>query len=389
MYQRRDRTVNPFAVLDGVIHELPVLHLLDADPSPLASSAIVFSCALNHLPGISEEDAQTLIAEHGSRMTRIARRYTRFRPIPIIRPFVDSDVAVAAAVESPRARHLLRDRAQELFTLTKLESDREHGNAVLWTISFFDQSLTESVLTVGVDAVTGTVRYPAMRAALLNADFVTIKVDEEGRIVSSIANQFRAMEHHAWDIPLPGDGPSARVTAAEAFRLAVAHLGDDGQHWQLGFLSNTGVIQTTDKPRLPVHEALMRADGTAGQWVVELCGTTATPVMEGTRSGFEYDYRVLLITAGVVETITATDTCAMTTPLARSPLPPRFGNAIRDIYEDAHALALQNAGVEFELMSVALDRPPGGARWRFRFYGGEEIVARVWISADGTRVIGP
>jgi hypothetical protein len=52
-------------------------------------------------------------------------------------------------------------------------------------------------------------------------------------------------------------------------------------------------------------------------------------------------------------------------------------------------MELQNVSVEFESMSVALDRPPGGARWRFRFYDTEDIIARVWVSADGTRVIGP
>lgn len=52
-------------------------------------------------------------------------------------------------------------------------------------------------------------------------------------------------------------------------------------------------------------------------------------------------------------------------------------------------MALQSTHVEFQAMSAALDRPPGGARWRFRFYDADDIVEQVWISADGKRVIGP
>lgn len=388
MYLRSDGAVYPFAVMDEQIHELPVMHRLDRDPAPVPESAIVYSCALNHLPGISEEEARAIIQENPSRFAHVARRYTLFRPVPLTRAFIDSDVAVAAATDSPRARTVIEQRAQEIFTLTKLECDKQHGNSVLWKVSFFDEALDESVLTVGIDAVTGKVRYPAMRAELLNVDFMDIRRDDSGNIVISIANQVRAIDSREWDIVIPGKRAS-RLTAAQALHLAYVHLGDEAERWQLGFLSNTGVIRTIAAPARAPEERLMRADGGAGQWVVELCGWKATPVDEPDRKGFAYDYRVLVITPEGVETVEKSGTCGMTSPLASSPLPAGFGVAYREIYEEAHALALQSTHVEFHAMSVALDRPPGGARWRFRFYDADDIVEQVWISTDGKRVIGP
>lgn len=388
MYLRSDGSVHPFAVTDEKIHELPVMHRLDRDPSPVADSAIVYSCALNHLPGISEDEARAIIQENPSQFARVARRYTRFRPVTLTRPFIDSDLAIAAAIDSPRTRAVLHERTQEIFTLAKLECDKHLGNSVLWTVSLFDETLGESVLTVGVDAVTGKVRYPAMRSELLNADFASMKYDESGNIVISMANQFRAIDSHEWDIALPGE-QTPYLTAAQALYMAYVHLGTDAAQWQLGFLSNTGVIRSIAAPARAPEDRLMRADGGAGHWVVELCGWNATPVDEPGRKGFAYDYRVLLVTPEGVETVEKNDICGMTSPLAESPLPAGFGVAYREISEEAHALALQNVQVEFRSMSVALDRPPGGARWRFRFYDANGIVDQVWTSADGRRVIGP
>lgn len=387
MYQRRERSVHPFALIDGTIQELPVLKLLDASGELPPEAAIVYSCAVNPEPKISEEEARTVIANNPTAFRKI-ERYTPFRPVPITRNYIDSDDAVTAAVTTERAKLLFGERAQDLFTLTKLECDKQHGNALLWTISFFDESLGESVLTVGVDAITGAVRYPVMRTEMLNADFLTMKLDSSGNIVMSMANQLRAIDRHSWDIALPGQ--AMRLTFADALHAAIDHLGEEKSRWQLGFVSNTGVVRSVIASYLAPHDGLMRADGTAGQWVVEFFGTTPTPVQEEDRTGFLYDYRMLMITReeGVREA-EAAESCGLTSPLEHSPLPPRFFGTYRDVYEEAHALALQSVTIDFEAMSVALDRPPGGARWRFRFYDDQEIVARVWISADGTRVIGP
>ncbi|MET8088204.1 hypothetical protein [Micromonospora sp. NPDC005237] len=43
--------------------------------------------------------------------------------------------------------------------------------------------------------------------------------------------------------------------------------------------------------------------------------------------------------------------------------------------------------LDFIAMSVAPDRRPPEADWQFRFYGVEDVVARVTVSGDGHRLI--
>src|SRR5205807_7528177 len=117
-------------------------------------------------------------------------------------------------------------------------------------------------------------------------------------------------------------------------------------------------------PNLSPAERLMRADGTAGQWVIEIFSVTATPITEGDRSGFDYDMRQLLVTSEVVAITEPAGRCALTVPLHRCPLP----RDVREAYENARLLAIQSVPLEFESLSVALARPPGEAEWHFRFY---------------------
>lgn len=118
--------------------------------------------------------------------------------------------------------------------------------------------------------------------------------------------------------------------------------------------------------------------------MVEVCGTTATPVTDGDRSGFEYDFRQVLVTreegAVIVEPM---DKCVFTVPLSRCPVPPLFLKA----YESALALALRTVSVDFESLSVAHSRPSGGLQWCFRFYDAQEIVRTIWVVGDGSRVV--
>lgn len=380
IYDRETRSVHPFALMDNEIHELPVLHLLDSDPEPLADSAIIMSCTLS-IPAIGA-GSSSVQQEDETGGRRISKRYTRYRPIPLTRDFVDSDVAVKSAVEHPETAKRIGGRVAKLFTLTKLEADRVHGNAVLWKVSFFDPSLAESVLTVGVNAVTGEVKYPAMRSEILNANFMHIG-ERDGQIVLSIQNQIRAMAGHSWDIAAPGDSFKPRLTAADAMRLTASLLGNEPGTWQLAFLSNTGVMKSVVSGSGPT-DRLMRVDGTAGQWVVEVCGTTATQVSDGTRTGFEYDFRRILVTreegAAIVD---SPGKCVFTVPLSRCPGPPDFLGA----YEEALALALRTVSVDFEELSVAHTRPSTGLQWCFRFYDTEDIVQTIWVEGDGTRVV--
>jgi len=383
IYNRRDGSVHPFCIKGRRVHDLPVLHLLDCDPSPVPHSAIVVSCAVNELPGLSESEARRFIDDHPQDVSRIDRRYTRYRPVPFTRPFVDSDVAVASASTGPEATRLLGERADELFLLTKLEVERRHGNAALWSVSFFDPALAESVLTVGVDAATGRIKYPAMQPEILNADFLSVSTKGDDFVIS-LANQQRAVERHAWHIPGPGGSFKPFPTAADALRWTRELLGDEADRWQLAFLSNTGVVEPVVSRYGMSVERLMRSDGTAGQWVVELCGVTGTPVSDGGRSGFNYLFRQLLITREDGATIVKPDShLALTVPLHRCPLPPGLIHA----YEEARDLAVRSVEVEFEAMSAALARPSDGPQWWFRFYDTEEVLVVIQVTGDGGRVL--
>ncbi len=378
LYDRRRRSVHPFAVVDQQIHELPVLYALDSDREPVADSVIVKSCVLN-----PAELSQTPEALPEGR--QLAKRYTPFRPVPIVRDFVNSDVAVASAVASPQARRQLGERIDQLFTLTKLEADKVHGNAVLWKVSFFDSSLSESVLTVGVNAVTGDVKYPAMLCEDLNVNSFLLH-GKGDTIHVFLGNQLKSIDRRTSNTNTapPGTTLSTRPTAADALRLASVLLGDDRGSWQLAFLSNTGVVKTTVRSPVAPVDRLLRVDGTAGQWVVELCGKTATPVTEGTRSGFKYDFLQIVVTpeegAVIAEPVSKV---VFTVPMSQCPVPSQ----LLDAYEDARDLALRAIGIDFEAMSVAHSRPPSGLQWCFRFYDAEEIVGTIWVSGDGSRVV--
>jgi hypothetical protein len=380
IFDREEQAIHPFTVMDRKIHELPVLYLLDSDPHPVANSSIIMSCAIN--VNQPEKLKSMKVEDLPAGMTRIDKRYTRFRPVPITRPFVDSDVAVKSAAESPATKRHLGAHAGQVFTLAKLEADKLHGNSILWKVSFFDPSLSESVLTVGVNAVTGEIKYPAMRAEVLNANFMSIEF-KDGNYVVSIRNQLRAMEEHTWDIPVPGKS-FVRPTAADALKLAGDALGDERGAWQFAFLSNTGVIRSVTSKYRTGADGLMRADGTAGQWVVEMCGREATPITEGDRSGFRYDYRQILVTREEGAVTVESGKIVFTEPLYLCPVPPQLLKA----YDRALALALRTVSVDFEVLSVANSRTREGLQWRFRFYDTEDIVQKLWIAGDGSRVVG-
>ncbi len=379
--------IQAYAVIDDSIHELPVLFLLDSDPLPVEDSVIIYSCALNHLFGISEQEDPGLIERNEAGFRHIAKRYTRFQPVPIAPGYIDSEAAVSRAIECGRETGVLRGANFDLFVLTKLECDKRYGGFLTWNVSFFDPTLVESVLTVGVDAVTGGIKHPAMRNEILNTDFFHIKPTlENGQLVMSVGNQFRAMRNRVWDIQLPGEEATTGLTAGEAIELAGELLGSDPERqWQLAFLSNTGVVNSAVCPHISSpQEGLMKADGTAGQWVVEVYSGEPRAVSDGERKGYVYDYKQILVTrkegAVAVESVEA---CGFAVPLSRCPLPHR----LLDAYENARALAIRCATVDFLVMSVSLARREGGAEWCFRFYDSKDLLLALRISGDGMRMI--
>lgn len=379
-FDRYTFRIQPYAVIDRKVHELPELFLYDADPQPLRGSVVAFSCALNHLDRIPEERARKLVEQHPDVTTTVSRRYCRFRPVPFTEGFVDSTIAVAAALRSAHGPSGAPDHSADLFALAKLERDKRNGGHPLWHVAFFDPTVTESIDAVGVDAATGAVMYPRMRGEVLNANFLSIRVNKrDGGYILSIANQQRAMESRLWDIPETG------MTAPQAVMLADEKLRQTGpdRQWQIAFLSNTGVVNTPPSSGNTCGATgLMNHHGVAGQWVLEVCSLDSTPMSDGARSGERYEYRqVVCSRGGTAEITNAGPTLSLTAPLSRTPVPAVV--ELLDGLERARTLAIETAAVNFTVMSVAMARTPPAATWFFRFYDNDDIIAKVAVSIDG------
>jgi hypothetical protein len=382
----REGRITAYAVMDGHVHDLPELYLNDIDPTPLPGSFISYSCAINHLRQMDEAKAQVLLdtAPPGD-VTDVTRRYSRFRPVPLIQPYIDSTAAVAAAVGSAFGISGTAGRDDDLIILARLECDKRSWQLPTWVIAFFDPTLTESVLAVGVNALTGAIRHPRMRTEILNADFFSVREDSAtGDVTISVANQLRAMQDHVWDIPEETTTRPADLTAGDAIAMATELLGrgGDADSWQICFLSNTGVTARLLSPDITSPQAgLMKRDGRAGQWVVEVCGLKPVQVTENGRHGYAYPLRRILCTAAAA---TATETPERL--ILPAPLTPRLQHAtFAQAGEHARALAIQAADTDFLLMSALLNRALG--HWLFRFYDARDIIARVTISEDGQRLI--
>ena len=383
-YDSQKGLVQAYPVKDDRIHELPKLFLLDSDPQPVSNSSIIYSCMLNEVSHYSEQEAQAMIENNPDSFKRVDKRYTRFRPIPITQMYVNSDVAILRALECGQAGEAFQ-KSNELFALMKLERDKRSGGILIWNVSFFDSTLGESVLTVGVDAITGEVKYPAMQNEILNANFLHIKMDN-GNSVVSISQQLKAIENHIWDIPLPGEYAKKRLTAGEAIEMACELLEtESSRQWQFGFLSNTGVIESVTSSKIAgPEEGLMKSDGTAGQWVIEVYSGEPQVVFSEGKKGYAYEFKQILVTGedGAVA-VASHASCVFTVPLSRCPLPSRFLEA----YENARTLAIRCASVNFRMMSVALNRFKDRAEWCFRFYDSEDMLLILKVSEDGTRII--
>ncbi len=377
-------SVQAYAVIDGKIHALPTLFLLDLDPRPVPDSVVIYSCALNEQPSISEKRAKDLIEYDGANVKHVAKRYTRFRPLPITGGFVDSDAAIARALDCGRAGGALRKDDEQFFTLAKLECDKRDGGFLIWKVSFFDPALGDSILTVGVDAASGEVRHPAMQAEVLNADFFHTKI-ENGNVVIDINQQRKAMGNYIWDILPPDESTGDRLTAGEALRLADQLLAADAaRRWQLAFLSNTGIVESVvSRHFVSPEEGLMTPDGRAGQWVVEVYSGEPHVMSRDGRTGYAYDFQQILVTRkdGAAR-VGAVDSCAFSVPFSQCPLPESLSEA----YHRARALAIRCSAVVSYVMSVSLERPRGGAEWCFRFYDGQELLRSVRVSGDGRGV---
>ncbi|MFJ5308114.1 toll/interleukin-1 receptor domain-containing protein [Streptomyces sp. NPDC088350] len=373
--------IQPYAVIDGRVQPLPELHLQGSDPSPAPDSVVVMSCALNHRAALSEDQAAAILEQGGDQVTKISKRYTKFRPLPLKEPFIDSAEAIDVATTYAFGADGPLQRGADLFLLSCLERDKHTRGVPTWKISFFDPALSKSVLAVGVDPRTGAIRDMQLPGQLLNARHLAIRTDDEGNIVLSATTLLNALEAKVWGLPELG------LTAAEAVDMAYSLLSErePSDRWQLAFLSNTGAVRTVVSPGLgSAGNALIHHDGTAGQWVVEMCGLSVTRITEDGHTGYGYDYQRIVCTSRGATIENENDPyVVMTSPLSASPIPGNWLEAC----DRARKAATRAVEVPYAFLSVTLKRPTSGANWFFRFYGGGEIVAQASVSADGRHIL--
>lgn len=92
-----------------------------------------------------------------------------------------------------------------------------------------------------------------------------------------------------------------KISSDYAVEKAKQFVGSSG--WVLANISNTGVVsQNITSSRLrSLAEGLMDKDGKAGQWVVEFYKDTPKSVEEDGKKGFNYPYKIVLVTANGAE----------------------------------------------------------------------------------------
>jgi hypothetical protein len=132
-YDPQRSCIQAYAVVDGRTDEFPTLFLLDSDSQPGSDSVIVYSSSLGS--DFPEQDARSLMEKAGDQFRHVEKRYTRFRPIPLPHSFVDSDTAVARAIQCGQERGAFTGN-EELFVLAKLECDKHYRGLPTWKVSF-------------------------------------------------------------------------------------------------------------------------------------------------------------------------------------------------------------------------------------------------------------
>lgn len=173
-----------------------------------------------------------------------------------------------------------------------------------------------------------------------------------------------------------------KIDASEAIVKAKKSVRERG--WQIAFVSNTGVTDsvTASSIRSP-QEALMDANGKAGQWVVEFFKDTPKSISQGGKKGKAYPLRRVLVTAMEVSDLPDTE---LGVPNTLPKLDDRYIASI----ERATKLAMSKVSGKYDLMSIASDvRSSGMCNWVFRFYNAKRgnVVGKIAISGDGRNVV--
>ena len=161
-------------------------------------------------------------------------------------------------------------------------------------------------------------------------------------------------------------------TAPEAIGMAQKVAGSD---WKIAFVSNTGVTQRVTLAENAV-EALMKADGTAGQWVIEMIKDVPKPISEGGRTGFGYPSLIIAVYRGQATKLPESQ---LAVPKKIIPLPIE---CIRKL-EPSRQAAVKSIKAKWDAMSLISDND--GCSWRFRMYDTktQDVVGKVRF--DGTK----
>jgi hypothetical protein len=376
--------IESYAVKDGDVKQFPSYYLLDSNLGQAENSGIVYSCNINMKYSFSEKRAEQVLKRNEDLMERIDKRYIRFRPIPIAFAYIDSDDAIDSAIKYLSDKHL-DIKNNNIFVLMKLEHDKIYEEKLIWKVSFFDFTMAESAFTLGIDAITGNVKYPKMNSEVLNVNFFHVKKENEKFIVS-MNRQLNAIDSRVWDIPDMRKSVQQGLTAAEAMKIASEFLiSCEYQQWQFGFISNTGVLEPLVSPIFTrTEEGLMSHNGKAGQWVIEVYTGEPKRIVEGEKKGYAYEFRQILITSnGGLQFSELPFIGKFTSPLSQIPQLPQLLME----YECARNLAISSIQPNFFIMSVALGRYTSGTEWKFRFYYPNDTFLRVRVTGDGTKVI--
>lgn len=297
---------------------LPKYHVLDPAKPRQPGSIIVFSCALNPVPQISDDYARRVVAENPEQFTQVSRRLVKYLPVRLLSGFVDSTEAIATATDVALSMHRVKIH-DDVLVLATLCCDKTNFELPTWRVSFFDPTLAESCLTVGIDPSNGKVRDRVLRSETLNSQLMPKSIDNDGNYKLNVSPLMRAIAARPQDIPDDPTDPSWQLTAREAMMMVASTLGS-GHDWQIGFLSNTGVPRIVTSPDIRgASDGLLKRTGRAGQWVVDLFSLSSEPVTDGTTSGTAYRWKQFVCTrkSGAVD-VTQQERLIMTSRLTPS-----------------------------------------------------------------------
>jgi hypothetical protein len=423
-YDELSHEIQTYGVVDGQVHDISTMYPLHSvEIAPGETFLLLVSCGFNHLlddhvtkrqlvqrpvqvrlnTGVgtlltvnngkvehvkANEEPATRPAQDDSGSkpfdlsdyTSKTRSFTAFQPLRILQSYIDSDQAVSSAMTSARQQGVISDGSDDVLVLTRLERDKRNGGLLTWSVAFFDPTLAESLLAVGVNAIDGTVRNHSIQAEILNASFTW--ADRTSTGATFRAPQERAIGSREWDIPIQPMAPTG-LRLTEAFEMVMNYV--DADSWQIGNVSNTGVtVFALANSVANGRQAMLDHTGHAGQWVIEIYSAQFERL--GVRPDEKYGYRwrqIVCTRADGAMEINETKGFALDFPLSDSPLPLY----ISDAFERARKFAIRTVRQDFLGVSAVLDRRIGGSDWYFRFYDVDDIIARRLISGDGNRLI--